>query len=60
MTVATRARWRVDSKSELASNENNGVDTVVEDETDGAGERGKTGEGGTNTGKVVVVRAVLG
>ena len=47
--VATRARWRVDSKS----SESKRV-LEPEEEFDGAGEMGKMGEGGTNTGNVVV------
>lgn len=47
--VATRARWRVESKSSVSKR-------VLEPEEvcEDAGEMGNTGEGGTNTGKVVV------
>jgi len=47
--VATRARWRVESKSSEKTLEPDN------DENDGAGEIGNTVAGGINTGKVAVV-----
>jgi hypothetical protein len=52
--VATRARWRVDSKSK--SSENMGELNVEECES--VGDMGNDGGGRTRTGKVVVVEVV--
>lgn len=47
--VATRARWRVESKSSESKRL-----LELEEEFESAGEMGNMGEGGTNTGSVIV------